>query len=187
MKKLLGVTVLSGILTLLRMGSGFIVAKLVAIYAGPSGMAMLGQIQSLVTGLNGAVAAPTGTGVVRYTAENRQEGFESCAPWWKASLRWLFFLLAGIVPLACLAAKPLADFLFGDSRYLWLVVVAALALPLSGVNTLLASVINGLEQYKRYFVLSIASVCLATGLMAAMIAHGGLSGALFAATIFSAL
>lgn len=99
MRKLLSVTFFSGLLTLAKMGSGFVIAKIVAIYTGPSGMAMLGQIQSIVTSFNGIVNAPVGSGIVRYTAEFEKEGVEGCAPWWKASLWWLAIILSILMPI----------------------------------------------------------------------------------------
>ncbi|EHA4924918.1 TPA: O-antigen flippase, partial [Escherichia coli] len=49
MKKFLQVTILSAIYTFIKMIAGFIIGKVVAIYTGPSGVAMLGQVQSLIT------------------------------------------------------------------------------------------------------------------------------------------
>ena len=69
MKRLLKVTAMTGLLTLLRMAMGFVIAKVVAIYTGPTGMAMLGQVQSMVGSLNGIINAPAGSGVVCFTAE----------------------------------------------------------------------------------------------------------------------
>ena len=48
MKRLLKVTAMTGLLTLLRMAMGFVIAKVVAVYTGPAGMAMLGQVQSKI-------------------------------------------------------------------------------------------------------------------------------------------
>lgn len=186
MKKLLSVTLLSGLLTLLRMASGFVIAKVVAVYTGPSGMAILGQVQSLVGALNGIVAAPASSGVVRYTAEHHAQGFDACAPWWNASLRWLLGLLALMIPLACLGAVPLANWLFGSASYYWLVIVTALALPLSAANTLLAAVLNGQQQYQRYVGLGMVSVLVATVMILALIVSYGLQGALLAAALSSA-
>lgn len=171
----------------MRMGSGFVIAKVVAIYAGPAGMVMLGQVQSLVSALNGVVVAPLGSGVVRYTAENHTDGYESCAPWWRACVRWLLVLLVMTILLTCLIAQPLAKWLFADPLYAWLVIVVALSLPFSALNTLLGSVINGLQQYKRYIGLSMVSVVIATMVMLVLIVSQKLTGALIAAIVFSAL
>jgi len=62
------------------MASGVLIAKVVAVYTGPSGMAMLGQVQSLVAALTGIAGAPGGNGLVRYTAECNKRGFDACAP-----------------------------------------------------------------------------------------------------------
>lgn len=187
MRRLLSVTLFSGLLTLLRIGSGFIVAKVVAMYTGPSGMAMLGQLQSMLTALNGIVAAPVGNGLVRYTAEHHAAGIEQCAPWWRACFRWAQLILVLTVPLVCLSAQPLSQWLFGEVRYTWLIIVAAMALPMSVLNTLLASVTNGQQQYRRFIGLSMISVVIATIVMLGLVISHQLSGALIAAAMFSAV
>jgi PST family polysaccharide transporter len=187
MRRFLGVTLFSGLLTLLRMGSGFLIAKAVALSAGPAGMAMLGQVQNLVTALNGIVTAPAGNGVVRYTAENYKDGYDACSPWWRASLCWMVALLGIVIPVTWLFSHSFADSLFGDRQYTWLVVVVGVALPLASVNVFLGSIINGLQQYKRFIGTGIVSVLVGTGFMLLMIVRGGLNGALLAAALFSAV
>ena len=187
MRKLLTVTLFSGLLTLLRMASGFVIAKVVAIYTGPTGIAMLGQVQGLVSALNGITAAPAGSGVVRYTAEYQAEGFDGCAPWWRASLKWTMVLLAVVIPGGCLFSKPLALWIFGDVNYFWLVVMTALALPFSVANTLIASVINGQHQYRRFIGLGVVSVFVATIAMVLLVMKANLEGAMIAAVLFSSI
>lgn len=187
MRKLLTVTLFSGLLTLLRMASGFVIAKVVAIYTGPSGIAMLGQVQSLVSVLNGVVAAPGGSGVVRYTAEHHAAGLDVCAPWWKAALKWIALLLTAVIPIICICAKPLAQWVFGDVNYFWLVILTALTLPLSAANTLVASVINGQHQYRRYVGLGMVSVIVATLIMVVLVVTANLNGAMIAAALLTSI
>ncbi|EKM6346369.1 O-antigen flippase, partial [Cronobacter sakazakii] len=52
MSKIISVTAFTALLTFFKMLSGFAIAKVVAIYTGPTGMAMLGQVQSVIAGLN---------------------------------------------------------------------------------------------------------------------------------------
>ena len=185
MRKLVSVTLLSGLLTLLRIASSFVIAKAVAIYSGPSGIALLGQVQSLFNLLNGIVSAPAGSGVVRYTAQYQLAGFESCAPWWRAALKWIIMLLALVIPIACIFAKTLAYWTFGDAHYFWLVVMMALALPLSVANNLVGSVINGQHQHKRCIGLGMVSVIVATIVMVALVVEENLDGALISAALFT--
>lgn len=187
MKKLLAVTLFSGILTLVRMASGVLIAKVVALYTGPSGMAMLGQVQSLVAALSGTAGAAGGNGLVRYTAEYRERGFDACAPWWSACLKWGLGLLVPISLLAALAAEPISEVLFHSKAYAWLVLLISLGLPLSMANTFVASVLNGQENYRRYIGLGLISVVCATAVMLILIGQVGLNGALAAAALSSSI
>ena len=166
------------------MASGFVIAKVVAVHTGPTGIAMLGQVQSLFTAMNGIVAAPAGSGVVRYTAENHALGLEACAPWWRASLKWMLLLLALVLPISCIFAKPIAQWALGNDDYAWLVIVTAVALPLSAANSLIGSVINGQQHYRRFVGLGMIAVVIATAVMVALIIKAQLNGALLAAALF---
>ncbi|WDG00260.1 O-antigen translocase [Pectobacterium carotovorum subsp. carotovorum] len=187
MKKLLSVTFFSGLLTLAKMGSGFVIAKVVAIYTGPSGMAMLGQIQSIVTSLNGIVNAPVGSGIIRYTAEFEKEGVEGCAPWWKASLWWLAIILSILMPIGFFFARFLSDFLLNDPNYAWIIWITVASLPIAALGTLVNSVINGYQQYRRFVILGAISTAFSCTLMITLIINFGIKGALLAAAIQSGL
>jgi len=187
MKRLLKVTAMTGLLTLLKMAMGFVIAKVVAIYAGPTGLAMLGQVQSLVGSLNGIINAPAGSGVVRYTAENKAHGFDACAPWWRAALQWVLIISAIAIPVGILLAKPIASSLFEDASLAWVVVATVCVLPLAAIGTLCNSVINGLQLYRRYVGLGMISAIVSGGVMLAMIALHNIEGALLAAAVQAAL
>ncbi|WP_317630243.1 hypothetical protein [Shewanella sp. SM101] len=58
MKRLLKVTAMTGLLTLLRMTMGFVITEVVAIYTGPTGLAIQGQVQSIVGSLNVIINMP---------------------------------------------------------------------------------------------------------------------------------
>lgn len=178
---------MTGLLTLLKMLMGFVIAKVVAIYTGPSGLAMLGQVQGVVGVLNGISSAPAGSGVVRFTSEKQAAGYDECAPWWKASLQWVMILAGLTIPTAFLMSEYLADLLFQDIRLSWVITVTACLLPLSAIGTLLNSVINGQQNYRRYVLLGIFSVVVSAALMLGMILYSNIHGALLAAASQSAL
>ncbi|MNH02356.1 Lipid III flippase [compost metagenome] len=183
MRHLLKVTAMTGLLTLLKMAMGFVIAKVVAIYTGPTGMAMLGQVQSMVGSLNGIVNSPVGSGVVRYTAENNQQGFESCAPWWRASLQWVLVISALIIPSGLLLAENVANWLFQDENLAWVVMATVCVLPLSAIGTLCNSVINGQQLYRRYILLGMLSAVISSSVMLMMIVMADIHGALLAAAV----
>lgn len=187
MKRLLKVTAMTGLLTLLRMAMGFVIAKVVAIYTGPTGMAMLGQVQSMVGSLNGIINAPAGSGVVRFTAEYKEQGFDACAPWWRAALQWILIISTIAIPLGLLFAKPMASSLFKDVNLAWLVMATVCVLPFAAIGTLCNSVINGQQLYRRYVGLGMLSALISGGIMLVMITLYNIQGALLAAAIQSAI
>lgn len=187
MKTLLSVTFFSGLLTLLRMACGFLIAKVVAIHTGPSGMAMLGQAQSLIGAMIGFVSAPVSNGLVRYTAEYNDRGHLECAPWWKASLYWSIFLLGVCIPVCVVFSEEIAKWIFSDVRYGWLVILVALISPLSVVNILVGSILNGQQQYRRFILLGMIAVIFSLGVMIALIYTMNLKGALIAAVFSSGI
>ncbi|GJA40682.1 MULTISPECIES: O-antigen translocase [Aeromonas] len=187
MKRLFKVTAMTGLLTLLKMAMGFVIAKVVAIYTGPTGMAMLGQVQSLVGSLNGIINAPAGSGVVRFTAEYKNQGFEACAPWWRAALQWVLIISAIAIPSGIILAEPVAAWLFQDKALAWVVIATISVLPLTAIGTLCNSVINGQQLYRRYVGLGMLSALTSSGVMLGMIAWQNIEGALLAAAMQAAL
>lgn len=178
---------MTGSLTLLKMLIGFIIAKVVAIYTGPSGMALLGQIQSLVNAFNGVINAPVSNSVIRYTAEHHEDGYEACSPWWRAALFWMLALYIILLPIGLFLNHYLSQWLFGGVEYQWVVYLAVFVLPFTAIGTLVNSVINGLQNYKLYVFLGIVSVSVSGAVMTALIIRWNIDGALIAASLQSAL
>ncbi|NOF19498.1 O-antigen translocase [Vibrio cholerae] len=187
MKRLLKISAMTGLLTLLRMAMGFVIAKVVAVYTGPTGMAMLGQVQSMVSSLNGVINAPTGVGVVRFTAEHHKQGFAACAPWWQASLYWVAIITCFALPIGLLFSIQIADWLLHDPALAWIVIVTVSVLPFSALGTLCNSVINGQQQYRRYVGLGMLSTLISSTVMVSLIISANIEGALLAASMQSAL
>lgn len=187
MRRLLTVTFFTGMLTLFKMIAGFIIAKVVAVYTGPTGMVLLGQIQSIVTGLNGIVNAPVGTGVVRYTAENIDKGIDDCIPWWRASIKWEIILIIILIPIVLLISPYLAKNILGNTQFTWVIIVTALVLPFGALGTFIISILNGFQKYKVYVLLGLLSTFLSTLVMIALIYLRGVSGALVAVAIQNAI
>lgn len=187
MKSLFKVTAMTGLLTLLKMAMGFVIAKVVAIYTGPTGMAMLGQVQSLVSSLNGIINAPVGSGVVRFTTEYKQQGFDACTPWWRAALQWVLVISAIVIPCGLVLAEPIAIWLFQDMALAWVVIATVCVLPLAAIGTMCNSVINGQQLYRRYVGLGMLSALISGVVMLLMIMLYNIQGALLAAAVQSAL
>ncbi|HBA6408446.1 TPA: O114 family O-antigen flippase [Escherichia coli] len=187
MKKLLTVTFFTGMLTFFKMISGFIISKIVAIYTGPSGIVLFGQIQSIVSALNGVINSPVGPGIVRFTAENHRKGLEHCYKWWIAGLSWVCIISAIIIPLSITLSSHIAFWTLGSEKYSWVIILTACLLPLTAIGTFISSVINGFQNYKVYVLLGIISAFLSLIIMIALIVFGKINGALLAISVQNAL
>lgn len=183
MKKFLSVTIFTGLLALAKMLAGFIVAKAVAIYTGPSGIAILGQLQSFNNVINSLVSAPVGNGLVKYTAKYHEEGYEKCQPWWKASIQLSILICSITIPLLILISHNLSTWLFNSSDYKKYIIIFALLLPLTSLGTMINSIINGQQDYKRYITLGIISVVFSTIIMLIAVHFAKLEGALIAVAL----
>ncbi|MBA6233487.1 O-antigen translocase [Colwellia sp. MB3u-22] len=165
------------------MASGFIIAKLVAVYGGPTGLAVLGQFQSFITSMTGVVSAASGAGLVRYTAENESKKYIRCLLWWRACTYWTSIILAIVMPLLYVFSTDISKFLSGDEEYAYLINIFSLSLPFVVLTSYINSTLNGHQQYKAFIKLGMISVFITLCLMMFFTYAFGISGALIAVAI----
>ena len=107
---LIKTSLLNGIAVVVKVASALVLNKILAIYVGPAGYAVIGQFQnavSMVVNLAGGVVA---TGVTKATAQHFDNEAKQHAVW-RTAIR--FSLVASII-----VAIPLL--LLGDSLAQWL-------------------------------------------------------------------
>ncbi|EAV7066396.1 O-antigen translocase [Salmonella enterica] len=183
MRNLLSVTFFSGMLTLTRMMSGFVIAKVISVYTGPTGLALLSQLQNFNSIATGLLTSSVNQGVVRYTAENKNRSFKECSQWWKGGLAISLTIVSIFSPIILLFAPSITHFLLGDKKLYPYVIVVIIISPFSILGTLMLSVLNGLQQYRRYIMISIVSVIMSCVMMVLLIQSYGVNGALISASI----
>lgn len=186
MKKILSISLLSGIMTLIKMVMGFAISKIVAVYAGTSGVALLGQMQSVILSLNGIINSPVGNGVIKFTSENSHD-FEKCSPYWRASILYVMCFSTIIIVVGCFYAQEISLLLFGHSENYWIVLLMVFVAPITSIGTLINSILNGLESYKQYVYTGIIASLLSGLIMIFVIVNFGIVGALVGASLQYAL
>ncbi|MCL6352884.1 lipid III flippase WzxE [Pectobacterium polaris] len=102
--------------TLIKIGAGLVVVKLLAVMFGPSGVGMAGNFRQLITVLGVLAGAGIFNGVTKYVAEYQQQP-ERLRPLLGTSVTLVlgFSTLLAILFLA--AATPIANLLFGHDDY----------------------------------------------------------------------
>ena len=66
---LIKTSVLTAISTIITVISAFVINKVVAMYAGPTGLALIGQLKDFVTMITNISNGAITQGIVKYTAE----------------------------------------------------------------------------------------------------------------------
>ena len=179
---LIKTSILSAISTVIRVIAGFISIKIVAVYIGPSGLALVGQMQSFIGMMSSIASAGIGSGVVKYTAEHYEDEVTKQKIWSSA----LKISLVLIVPMA-IAIIFLADFislkLLHTTDYSSIFIVFAVSLIFFVLNTLLTSILNGQKEIKRLTLLNIAGALFGLGVTIVLVMNYQLYGALIAGIV----
>ncbi len=151
--KLIKTSLYSAISTFIRIISGFVANKIVAIFTGPSGIALIGQFTNFVaiilTISNGAI----NTGVVKYTAE--YEGDE-------IKLKKLFSTSLIISTLCSVffglilfvSSDILSTLILKDSIYKKAIKILGVTVIFYSLNNLFLSILNGKRQIRQYTIVN---------------------------------
>ncbi len=177
--KLLKTSFLSGISTLIKILSGFIVNKLVAVYIGPSGLAMIGQFQNLIqiilTFANGAIDK----GVVKYIAEYQEQPDQRRKV---ISNSFLISVVCAFVMSAILFIfnKEFSIYFLKDIQYSSVFVIFAFTIILFALNSLFLAILNGYKEIKKFIIVNIVSSIVTLIFVSLLVVYLKLYGALLA-------
>src|SRR5262249_4284520 len=124
--------------TFVRMALGFASAKITAIYVGPAGMVLVGQLGNLITVASGAIGNSAGSGVVTLPAERPGET-DRLFRLWATAFRLALALSAILALFLIAAAKPLSAWLLFSGAPWSVVIAAAVAVVFAVVDNIVTS------------------------------------------------
>ena len=179
-------SLLNGIAVAVKVASALVLNKLLAVYVGPAGYAVIGQFQnavSIIVSLAGGVVA---TGVTKATAQHYDDEAKQHAVW-QTAIR--FSLAASLI--AGVSLLLLGDWLSAwllhstdmSNVFIWL----ALALPAMAANNLLLAIVNGKKEVGIYVISNIIGSFISLLVIGLLAYYLGLYGALVAFTINPAI
>ncbi|WJS96946.1 O-antigen translocase [Flavobacterium johnsoniae] len=149
------ITSLNSFSVVLKIGIGLITSKILAIFVGPSGMALVGNLRNFLTSLENISTLGFQNGIVKYTAENEKNKNElqKIVSTVLISLVFLTLFLSGIL---FFTASFWNERIFGNNtEYLLVFKVLALVLPTYGLSIFLIAVINGLGKFQKVIWINI--------------------------------
>jgi len=164
---LIRTSILSAVATIIKIISGFIVTKVIAVYIGPSGLALIGQLQNFVNLVMLASGNLFQTAITKYTAQYSEDEVKKYELW-SASIKIAIGLNVIMLMLLFGFSKSISLYLFKSSEYEFVLKILAISLPFFVINSMLLAILNGQKQIKKYVIinilLSIVSLILVTWL-----------------------
>jgi PST family polysaccharide transporter len=186
MASLLGTTLLNGLATAVRLGCGLLVNKLLAVWVGPAGLAVVGQFQSLMAVVGAASGAVFSAGVTKLTAEHAADPPRQTAVWRSAlSLGLCGAALCALVLLVL--RDTIAQWLLGDPALAPAMLALAAAALLLALNAVLLSALAGLKRFRAHVAANVLTSVLGVAAAAWLLPRHGLLGGLVALALAQAV
>lgn len=151
----------------IKMLSSFVVAKIIAIYAGAATFGLFGQFISFVSLVQLASGAVLVSGVSKYTSQYIEDKYSRGII---SSTSLTFSLISSIVfgTLICIFSAQLSLLIFHQSDFFWVFIFFGLFLFSSSLNSIIQAIFTGLNQIKSYVVVIIAGAILSVIMIGAI-------------------
>lgn len=153
---LVKVSFLNGISTVIRMITGLISAKVVAVHILTPGVALLGQLNNFALIFQSISSGGINNGVTKYIAQNP-----------KAENEYSIFISTGVRITAFISSLCGLVLIFGagyfsrtilkDEQYKAVFYIFGLTIILYALNALLLAIVNGFREFKKYVTINITS------------------------------
>lgn len=185
--ELLNVSFFTAISTTIRLLTSFVSAKIIAIYLGPVGLGMLGQLSSFVSIILVLSTGAVSNGVIKYVSEHRDNEIKQQQVI-KASLiiTILCSFLTGIIII--IFSRYWSQMLFGErEKYFSIILFFGFTLIFYSIYNLSISVLNGLKEYKKYNYLGISSSIIGLIFSVSLIKFYGIYGALLSVVTYQSI
>ena len=146
---------------LIKIGTGIITSKMIAIFVGPSGMAYIGNFRNFITSLEGVSTLAFPSGIVKYVGENESNEKQLNQIITTVLVTFLVFSSLLSILIYAFSALLCAKIFGNDLQFEIVFQVVAIVLPFSVVSVLFVSIINGLGKYSKLIYATIISNVLA--------------------------
>jgi PST family polysaccharide transporter len=175
-------SLLNGIAVVVKVASSLVLNKILAVYVGPAGYAVIGQFQNAVSIMVSLAGGLVSTGVTKATAQHHDDEAKQHAVW-QTAIRFSLgaSVISGFILLTIgdLLSTWLLHNTDMSSVFVWL----ALALPAMAANNLLLAIVNGKKEIGIYVLANIIGSLISVMVIGLLAYYFGLYGALVAFTI----
>jgi PST family polysaccharide transporter len=158
---------------------GFVLTKLFALLLGPSGIAVLGNMKSVMQILMSSASFGMQRGIIRFTSEFREQrhAFQKLL----GTLHIIYGSIALVIAVVLFFLSDyLANVILQDDNYAWLFQILAIIVPFQGFHVLYFSILQGLDNYKKVVWVELVMIFCNLIFVGVSTFKFSLTGALFA-------
>lgn len=185
--QLFRISSLNSVSVVIKIGIGLITSKVIAIYVGPAGMALVGNMRNFMTSVESFATLGLNGGIIKSVAEHRDNPAKV-----NTIVATLFMTLSSVAIItSCLLfffAGYLNEQVFGAGfQYALIFKALAVALPFYSVSIFLLAVINGLGRFRNVIYVNIMGNVIGLLMSVALITQFNTLGALLSIVITPSL
>ena len=157
--------------------TGLISVKVVSVIIGPSGIALLGQLNSFVTVVMSLATGGISNGVTKYVAEEKEDT-QKIREYISTALKITLFCSFLVGLLMIVFNNFLSTIIMKSAGYGYVFVIFGVTVFLYALNGLLLSVLNGFKKFKIFVKINIVSSIIGLIFSLLLVYYFGLDGAL---------
>jgi polysaccharide transporter, PST family len=177
---------LNAIAVAVKVLTSIVLNKVLAVYVGPTGYAVIGHFQNFITMLTTVASGAFHTGVTKYTAEYFDDPEKQVSVWRTAgTIAVVSSLIIGLIII--IFRGVLSKLLLYDPRFENVFIWLGVTLVFFVINGLLVAILNGKKEIARLVTVNIISSFMSLIITGALVVIWGLYGALLAMAVNQSL
>ena len=172
---------------LTRIIAGIVTSKAIAIFIGPEGLALIGNMRNFVSSVQTVSILGFYNGVVKYVAEFKDNAIKLSRT--LSTVFYFGFLATILMSVFCyFNANYINDVIFPSyNNYAYVIKIFAIVLPFYALNMFSFSIMNGYSNYKMLIVINIIGQILGISITLLLIYQNRIDGALISVAIAESL
>lgn len=180
--KLIKVASINSLSVFVRLISGFAISKFMAIFIGPAGMAITGNLSDFMQSMQNLSSLGFKNGIIKYVAECKEDEHQFKQI---VSSGFIISLSIGLFlsVVLLLFANSFSQLVFNTMEYSFLFRVSALSIPLFTIHVFFIAIINGLTKVKDLVIINIVAYLCSAILIIILMSRNQLDGALLAIVV----
>lgn len=168
---------LTAISTLVKMLTAFVSIKIIAIILGPTGVALIGQLNNFASIIMALASVGINQGVTKYISENKSSK-EEVRIFISTAFKMTLFssLFCGINLI--IFNRFLSSKILNNEEYGYVFIVFGFVIIFYALNNLLLSILNGFQHYKKFVAINIVNSLIGLVFTITLVYFWQLKGAL---------